>query len=179
MLDYFYKCNYTLFTEEVRSELREYALANSKMFTKHQNLTEGTYDGNHVMFLPLDANKIIQRLEKKCILSTYVVIIKHPPKQVVIRHTDGVVWAKNSVLCVPLTLTNHSSTYFWESYSSEEPAAILTYNNSLPVVLNTSKIHSLENTTDNDRFSLQFCFKQPIDILIHHLSNNTLFNPTL
>ena len=176
MLDYFYKCEYPLFSEEVRTELREYALANDKLFSKHGDSREGRYDGNHIMVFFPKANKTIESLVKQCVLPVYTVIIKHPPGQVVIKHSDGIAWSRTTVLGIPLTIAEHSPTYFWESYESTEPAAVLTYDNTLPVVLNTSRIHSLENTTNDTRFTFQFCFKHQIDVIVQHLQNNSLFN---
>ena len=45
----------------------------------------------------------------------------------------------------------------------------------LPVVLNTTKIHSLENNTENTRLTFQFEFSQPFQEIVFHLKNKTLF----
>lgn len=173
MLDYFYKSDYHLFPEEIRLELREHALLNAS-FWRNGNEDVG-YDGNDVTMFQSTRIKVIDDLVRNCQLSTQTVLIKHPPNRDVVRHVDGLQWPRNTVIGIPLTVGKHTDTYFWESFDSVEPAAIVTYENTLPVVLNTTKFHSLVNDTDLDRLTLQFEFRQPIEEVVSYLKARTLF----
>ena len=175
MHDFFYKSDYELFSDQTIIQLRNYAIENSIMFYKNGNNSTGVYDGNYIMMFPSTANAVVDSLVNNSLFSTSTLIIKHPPGQSVVRHVDGVDFNRDTVLNVPLTLGKHASTFFWESDNDELPIAELSYENMLPVVLNTTKIHSLENNTENTRLTFQFEFSQPFQEIVFHLKNKTLF----
>jgi hypothetical protein len=173
---FFYKSDYHLFSEEIRTELREYASFNAS-YQKNGNEENG-YDGNDITMFQTTKIKVIDNLVKNCQLFTQTVLIKQLPGQTVIRHVDGIQWSRTTVISIPLTMGKHTDTYFWESFDSVQPAAILTYNDTLPVVLNTTSCHSLENNTELDRLTLQFEFRQPIEEVVGYLKAKTLFKLT-
>jgi hypothetical protein len=174
MHDCFYKSDYELFSQQTIAQLRDYAIENSNLFFANGNNATG-YDGNYIMNFPHDANTIINDLINKSIFSVYTLIIKHPPGQRVVKHVDGIDFNRATVLTIPLTEGRHTSTFFWKSYNDDLPIAELSYENLLPVVLNTTKIHSLENNTENIRLSFQLSFSQPFQEIVFHLKNKTLF----
>ena len=175
MHDFFYKSDYELFSDQTIIQLRNYAIENSSMFYKNGNNSTGVYDGNYIMMFPSTANAVVNAFINNSLFSTSTLIIKHPPGQRVVRHVDGIDFNRDTVLNIPLTLGKHVSTFFWESDNDEFPIAELSYENMLPVVLNTTKIHSLENNTENTRLTFQFEFSQPFQEIVFHLKNKTLF----
>jgi hypothetical protein len=170
---FFYKSDYHLFSEEIRLELREYAVRTA-LFEKHGNEVTG-YDGNFITTFESENNKVVDDLIRNCIFPTSTSLFKHSPGQIVNRHVDGLQWSRNTVISIPLTLGKHADTYFWESFNSTEPVVVVTYEDTLPVVLNTTKFHSLINNTINDRLTLQFQFSQPIEQIVTRLKDSTLF----
>jgi hypothetical protein len=175
MHDFFYKSDYALFSDQTIIQLRNYAIENSIMFYKNGNNSTGVYDGNYIMMFPPTANADINVLVNNSLFSAITLMIKHPPGQSVVKHVDGVDFNRATVLNIPLTLGKHTNTVFWESYNDNLPIAELSYETSLPVVLNTTKIHSLENNTENTRLTFQFEFSQPFQEIVFHLKNKTLF----
>lgn len=174
MHDFFYKSDYELFSQQTIAKLRDYAIENSNLFFANGNNTTG-YDGNYIMFFPPDANTIVNDLINKSLFTVYTLIVKHPPGQRVTKHVDGTDFNRATVLTIPLTEGIHTSTFFWESYDDTQPVVELSYENSLPVILNTTKIHSLENNTENTRLSFQLSFSQSFQEIVLHLKNKTLF----
>lgn len=175
MHNYYYKLGYHLLSEEVKTELRTNALANKHKFTDHKSDT-GEPDGNKMRYLMPNLPEQIQRMMKSCVLPVFPVMILHEPGAVVVKHYDGRAWNRQAVISIPVGLGEHTPTYFWESKDSEEPVAIATYDNNLPVVLNVNEYHSLVNSSDEIRLCFQFSFNEPIETIISLLEKEMLFS---
>jgi hypothetical protein len=177
MSKYFYNCNYHLIDDQVRNDLLH--LANTSDSFKQNISPKGVHDGNNLMIVPLDSFPLIAKMVENCQFVSLPWIFKHFPHATVFRHVDKLKTSipRRTTLIIPLgPKKGYSPTYFWESFDSKEPADVVRIDENLfPYAFNTQEIHSLINTSDENRCNLQFSFDEPLDEVVEHLKNRTLF----
>lgn len=177
MSKYFYQCNYHLIDRSLRSSLL-HLVTTATDFYQHISPT-GKFDGNNIKRVPLDSFPAIADMVSACQFETVALIYKHMPRVEVPKHTDGLKFSvpRRTTLIIPLSPnTEYASTYFWESYESTEPAAVVSIDeNMFPYVITTQEIHSVSNSSDNIRANLQFSFNETLEEVVEQVKNRTLF----
>ena len=174
---YFYQCNYHFIDDSLRNDLLH--MVNTDNGFKQNISPKGRFDGNNIMKIPLDSFPLIKKMAENCQFNTVPLLYKHTPHIDVPRHTDGLRFSvpRRTTLIIPLGPKNgYSPTYFWESYESKVPAdTVYVDENLFPYVITTQEIHSLTNTSDENRSNLQFSFNETLDEVVEYVKNRTLF----
>ena len=190
MIPYFYKLQSTLISEELGDKVVKIALDNLDKFVSYKGQKTGKEDNNNYYFGPLLSQEPeIQRLVDSCTLECFPIIMLHRPNITVIKHVDNPN-RRNTVLSIPLfPKGGYSPTWFWkpkepfEKWSLFEKleeielelVATVEFTDNMPVLLNTQKVHSLDNLTDSFRVQIQLCFSDSFEAVYEKLRTNTLF----
>lgn len=177
MSKYFYNCNYHFIDDQVRNDLLR--LAETSNSFKQNISVKGKFDGNNIMMVPLESFPLIAKMAENCQFRTFPLIFKHEPYADILKHVDTSKYTipRRTTLIIPLgPKKGYAPTYFWESFDSKEPADVVHIDENLfPYVITTQEIHSLKNTSDENRCNLQFSFDETLDEVVEHLKNRTLF----
>lgn len=174
MLPYFYKLEKKLVSEELLQTFRNIALKNIDQFTTHID-DNGNSDGNNYLYHEdLQNFPEINQLRKRSNIDFYIILYMHKPNSVVVKHRDNPKYRKTNIIHPLLPLEEYASTMFYESYEHQTPI-ICEYKNDLPVILNLSKFHSVNNN-NNYRINLQFSFKEDFDTLVNLYKDQKIFN---
>jgi hypothetical protein len=184
MIPYFYNLQAPLISEELGDKIVKIAMSNLDKFVSYKGQRTGKSDNNNYYFGSLlTSEPEIQKLVCSCTLKCFPIIMLHYPNVKVIRHVDNPN-KRNTVLVVPLfPKGSYSPTWFWQpkgpfdQWEEEElePVATVEFTDNIPVLLNTQKPHSLENTTDSYRVQLQLCFEDSFADVYEKLRTHTLF----
>jgi hypothetical protein len=190
MIPYFYKLQSTLISEELGDKVVKLALDNLDKFVSYKGQKTGIEDNNNYYFGPLLSQEPeIQRLVGSCTLECFPIIMLHRPNIKVIRHVDNPN-RRNTVLSIPLfPKGSYSPTWFWKPKESFEKwslfekleeielelVATVDFTDNMPVLLNTQKVHSLDNLTESFRVQIQLCFGDSFEAVYEKLRTNTLF----
>jgi hypothetical protein len=155
-LQYYFSCTRQILSNDTKNVLTEFCYENVNQFVAHPlRRCPGKFSGNDFIRLadiPSSIRGLLQGLRTGLNIDIHPMLAKQDPKRQVERHTDQ----RTSVLIIPLYPTiNFDPTLFWADFESELPVAQCNYDNSLPALLNTQKIHSVNNTSDDYRFALQ------------------------
>jgi hypothetical protein len=181
MLPYFYQFKEHILNDEDCESLRKLANANVGKFWDYYSAGANLRDGNgilgpkkmegwHDMVTPG-----VKRLFSDITLPTYPAFIRHTPGTKVITHVDDKVNNRLTVLSIPLwPTTGYPPTYF-RNEKFGEPAAIATFIDMKPCLLNTTVWHDLENTSSEYRLNFQLCFEQPIRVIASMIEAGTLW----
>jgi hypothetical protein len=181
MLPYFYQFKEHILKEEDCISLRQLAEANVGKFWDYYSADGNVRDGNGI----LGPKKMdgwhhlvtpgVKQLFSNIRLTTYPAFIRHSPGTKVVTHVDDKINKRLTVLSIPLwPTTDYPPTYFRNTRDGE-PAAIATYIDMKPCLLNTQVWHDLENTSSEHRLNFQLCFDQPIRIIAEMVENGTLW----
>ena len=153
---YYFSCTRQILSNNTKNVLTEFCYENVNSFVVHPlRRCPGKFSGNDfIRFadMPSSIQNLLRGLGTGLNVNINPMLAKQDPKRQVERHTDQ----RTSVLLIPLYPTiNFDPTLFWEDLDSELPVAQCNYTNSLPVLINTQKIHSVTNTSNDYRFALQ------------------------
>lgn len=180
MNPYFYNLDYSIITEEEKSSIIEFAKINDekiKAFVPKVGPNTGKPDGN--FYWPgaaLNENNVIAKLTESCTKKFIPFILKQLPHTSVYIHRDESPY-RSCILVVPLApVINYAPTLFWEDRDSIAPICSAEFANMNTILMNTSQLHSLNNTSDNLRLNFQLAFSEPYEEIQQLLIENKLFN---
>lgn len=164
MYPYFLNLNKRIITDELANYMLE--IANSKLdsFVDYRGQETNTLDGNSYLYTEeITNNPEILQLKDSCNLYFFALVMMHRPNVTVVKHIDDPNH-RNCLIITPLEpKENYASTRFWEK-GNPNPVANCTFPNFNSALVNTQKIHDLENT-NTYRFNLQFCFNEPFEVV--------------
>jgi hypothetical protein len=180
MNPYFFNLNYSILTEEEKTSIIDFAKVNDdqiKAFIPTVGPNVGKHDGN--FYWPgsaLNENNIIARLTETCKKAFIPFILKQLPNTSVYIHKDESP-KRSCILVVPLAPTqNYAPTLFWENRDDKQPICSASFLNMNTTLMNTTKLHSLINTSNELRLNFQLAFSEPYEEIQQLLIENKLFN---
>lgn len=172
---YFYKLTSTLLDAETERLIVDKAMENPEEFFAYKGQATGKEDGNYIFVKGfLRELEGVQRLIKSCTLECYPLVMKHHPNTPVPIHIDNPN-GRNCVIISPLIpTTGYAPTHFWNSFDAAEPVATVEFDDMIPALINTQRLHSLTNN-DNLRMNFQLCFTEPFTTVRELLQTGKLF----
>lgn len=172
---YFYKLASTLLDVETERLIVNKAMENPEAFFAYKGQATGKEDGNYIFVKGfLRELEGVQRLIKSCTLECYPLVMKHHPNTPVPIHIDNPN-GRNCVIISPLIpTTGYAPTHFWDSFDAAEPVATVKFDDMVPALINTQRLHSLTNN-DNLRMNFQLCFTESFAIVRELLQTGKLF----
>lgn len=184
MLPYFYQFKEHILNEDDCASLRKLSEANVEKYWGYTSTYEGQsgYADNNTILGPKRMQGLHEILTPsvKNMLGTltidgYPAFIRHAPGAEVITHVDDPHNKRVTVLSIPLwPRKNYPPTYF-RNQKKGPPAAIATFEDNKPCLLNTRIWHDLVNTSSDYRLNFQICFSLPIREVAAMIENNTLW----
>ena len=177
--NYFYKLTNHLIDEETRSILVSHAMAKSDEFFAYKGQRTGNEDGNYIFVRGfLREVEGVQRLMKACTVECYPLIMKQHSNLQGPIHVDNPN-GRNCVIITPLVpKKDFVSTNFYTSFEDTVPVASVDYSDELPALINTQRLHNLNNN-DNLRMNFQLCFTDKFSVIRDLLVEGKLFKEIL
>ncbi len=179
MDEYFYKLNYKFLDEDTEAALIKIAHERENEFVQYSGHNTGKPDGNYYFIRgPLRELEGVQRWIQSCVLDCYPLIMRHFPNIEVPKHIDNPN-GRNCIIISPLTPTNnYVPTNFYANALDNTPEAVINFEDRMPVLLNTQKIHGLKNN-NHLRINFQICFTEKYEIVKNLLETGQLFKKVL
>jgi hypothetical protein len=178
MLPYFHKLSAQLLSDVAKSHMANLAMENFPSF-KHVTFHKDFKDHQRGLYYTMDSNVFtypeVKTLIDSCTVTPDIIFIMlTPPNYEVGPHCDEYS-KRNTVLSIPLYPVNKfACTNFYTNFTSSTPHCTVTYEEGLPVLLNTNKIHGLPHT-DEFRITLQLGFERQIEELAELWDSGKLF----
>ncbi len=172
---YFHKLSNHLIDNETRSILVSHALAKSDEFFAYKGQRTGNEDGNYIFVRGfLREVEGVQKLMRACTVECYPLIMKQHSNLKGPIHVDNPN-GRNCVIITPLIPEkDFVSTNFYTSFEDAVPVASVDYSDGLPALINTQRLHNLNNN-DNLRMNFQLCFENSFNEIRNLLLENRLF----
>jgi len=173
MLPYFYKLDTKIISTNLETLFTRIALDHIDKFTEHID-DNGNPDGNSYLYHD-DFQTIpeIKEIKKNCSLDFYVLLYMHKPNVTVVKHRDNPKYRKSNIIHPLMPQKDYSPTLFFKTFYDND-FVTCNYENMLPVILNLSHLHSVQNNS-HYRINLQFSFKEDFETIVDLYKNKKLF----
>jgi hypothetical protein len=176
MKPYFYDLQSSLFSDDLLYKVDTLAKDRLAEFRGYKSIYTNELDGNN-FYRNDELNNIdeIKAILERCSVQCFPLIMLHKPHTKVIRHRDDPN-RRNCVIITPISpINNYTPTYFWENKDDTKPIAICNFEKGLSVLVNTQRLHSLVNDTDQYRINLQLCFDADFETILQLYQTDSLF----
>jgi hypothetical protein len=176
MMPYFFEFNRHLLSDSAKQYFVDHSLKNLDTFTKSKVIDTDVYDKHNYITGPILKNheEFGRLLESFAIKPAYSIVMMHHPHTVIPRHYDKK-YGRDTILSIPLyPAVGYSKLEFWTDRETPTPCATILYEKMLPVVFNTTELHTLV-LGDSVRLNIQICFAEPIQQIYDAHTGNTLF----
>lgn len=172
---FFYKLPYRLLDDATENLLVQKAMENPDEFFAYKGQRTGKEDGNYIFVRGfLREVEGVQRLMKACTVECYPLVMRQSPNTPGPIHIDNPN-GRNCVIISPLLpKIDYVPTQFWESFDSTVPLATADFSDRMPALINTQKLHNINNN-NNLRMNFQLCFEKSFNEIRNLLIDEKLF----